>query len=334
MSYNLWGHKSLTWLQWLSNRLCSQRESGQTDEGLLPWVSLASHYERRKKVKSLSCVQLFDPVDCSPPGSSIHGILQTRILEWVAISISFSRGSFQPRDQSQVSRTAGRLFTVWSGNPIGRGIQTKGWDSHWGSRSLVVVFLDFHPSSAFPRRGVIFVFSLDQKRNGMMGTSYPQGWIYYNESIMNNRLHSGTRYSHHSLLPGHLSTEHVTQRFWRFLLSFVCRGPPLFARCVISCAWLVPHFSCLPAVTESELSWVSRYSSQDDWHKLLGWGRREDTARNERFTDKPWIFQENGNHPAALLKNLAKINLTYYKYIQEFVIFPLLTWGKALPGSR
>ena len=39
----------------------------------------------------------------------------------------------------------------------------------------MVVFLDFHPSSAFPRRGVIFVFSLDQKRNGMMGTSYPQG---------------------------------------------------------------------------------------------------------------------------------------------------------------
>ena len=82
----------------------------QTEEGLLPWVSLASRYERRKKVKSLSCVQLCDPVDCSPPGSSVHGILQARILEWVAIS--FSRGSFQPRDQSRVSRTAGRLFTV------------------------------------------------------------------------------------------------------------------------------------------------------------------------------------------------------------------------------
>ena len=44
------------------------------------------------KVKSLSRVQLCDPVDGSPPGSSVHGILQARILEWVAIS--FSRGIF------------------------------------------------------------------------------------------------------------------------------------------------------------------------------------------------------------------------------------------------
>ena len=45
-------------------------------------------------------------------GSSIHGILQARILEWVAIS--FSRGSSQLRDRTQVSCTAGRLFTVWA----------------------------------------------------------------------------------------------------------------------------------------------------------------------------------------------------------------------------
>ena len=45
-----------------------------------------------------SCPTLHDPVDCSPPGSSVHGILQARILEWVAIS--FSRGSSQPRDQT------------------------------------------------------------------------------------------------------------------------------------------------------------------------------------------------------------------------------------------
>ena len=42
------------------------------------------------------CLTLCDPVDCIPPGSSIHGILQARILEWV--SISFSRGSSRPRD--------------------------------------------------------------------------------------------------------------------------------------------------------------------------------------------------------------------------------------------
>ena len=52
-------------------------------------------------VHSLSHVQLCDPLDCSLPGSSVHGILQARILEWVAIS--YSRGSSQPRDRTYVS---------------------------------------------------------------------------------------------------------------------------------------------------------------------------------------------------------------------------------------
>ena len=43
-----------------------------------------------------SCPTLCDPVDCSPPGSSVHGLLQLRILEWAAIS--FSRGSSPLRD--------------------------------------------------------------------------------------------------------------------------------------------------------------------------------------------------------------------------------------------
>ena len=53
-----------------------------------------------------------NPMDCSLPGSSIHGIFQARVLEWVAIS--FSRGSSRPRDWTQVSRIAGRCFTVWA----------------------------------------------------------------------------------------------------------------------------------------------------------------------------------------------------------------------------
>jgi len=48
-------------------------------------------------------------MDWSPPGSSVHGILRARIPEWVAIP--FSRGSSQPRDRTQVSCIAGRLFT-------------------------------------------------------------------------------------------------------------------------------------------------------------------------------------------------------------------------------
>ena len=66
----------------------------------------------------LICVWLYNPMDCSLPGSSVHGIFQARILEWVVIS--FSRGSSQPRDETRVSCNsciAGRLFTT---EPLGK----------------------------------------------------------------------------------------------------------------------------------------------------------------------------------------------------------------------
>ena len=64
-------------------------------------------------VPSLSCVRLFcDPIDCSPLGSSRHGILQARTLEWVAMPST--RGSSQPRDRPLVSCTAGGFFTDWA----------------------------------------------------------------------------------------------------------------------------------------------------------------------------------------------------------------------------
>ena len=59
-----------------------------------------------------SCPTLCDPVVCSLPGSSVHGILQARMLEWVAIP--FSRASSSSRDQTQVFRIAGRFFTIWA----------------------------------------------------------------------------------------------------------------------------------------------------------------------------------------------------------------------------
>ena len=58
------------------------------------------------------CLTLCDPVNCSPPGSSVHGILQARIMEWVAVP--FSRGSPQPKDGPQVSRIAGGFLTIWA----------------------------------------------------------------------------------------------------------------------------------------------------------------------------------------------------------------------------
>ena len=59
-----------------------------------------------------ACPTLCDPMDCSPPGSSVHGIFEARILERVAIS--FSRRASWPRDWTQVSPTVGRCFTVWA----------------------------------------------------------------------------------------------------------------------------------------------------------------------------------------------------------------------------
>ena len=51
---------------------------------------------------------LCHPMDCSLPGSSVHGIFQARVQEWVAVASS--RESFQPRDQTQVSQIAGKLL--------------------------------------------------------------------------------------------------------------------------------------------------------------------------------------------------------------------------------
>ena len=59
-----------------------------------------------------SYLTLCDPMDCSLPHSSIQGIFQARVLEWVAVS--FSRGSYWPRDQTWVSRIVGRCFIVWT----------------------------------------------------------------------------------------------------------------------------------------------------------------------------------------------------------------------------
>ena len=80
---------------------------------------------QKVKVKfSQSCLTLCDPLDCSLPGSSVHGILQARILEWVAIP--FFRGSSQPRDRTQAFCIADRFFIVLAtreallqrGNPL------------------------------------------------------------------------------------------------------------------------------------------------------------------------------------------------------------------------
>ena len=91
--------------------------------------------------KSLqSCPAVCDPMDCSPPGSSVHGILQVRILEWVAMPSS--RGSSPPRDRTHVSY----VYLHWQADSLPLALPGKPftccthhisflpqslWDSYW-----------------------------------------------------------------------------------------------------------------------------------------------------------------------------------------------------------
>ena len=98
----------------------------------------------------ISCAQRWDPQDCSPQGSSLHGILHARILKWVPFS--FSRGSPWPRDWSCVSCIAGRVLTCWvTGEaPKGRvGLPSCFKDS----LCLEHCYRDFWLSSAMPEAG-------------------------------------------------------------------------------------------------------------------------------------------------------------------------------------
>ena len=73
---------------------------------------LSFSFGKVKVLVAQLCPTLWDPMDCSPPGSSVLGILQARILEWVAIP--FFRGSSRPRDQARVFCIVGGFFTIWA----------------------------------------------------------------------------------------------------------------------------------------------------------------------------------------------------------------------------
>ena len=100
--------------------LFSRRSFQPRDQTWVSWISGQHHHLSYQgtyitKVKSevaQLCLTLCDPMDYSPPGSSIHGIFQVRLLEWVAIS--FCRGSSWPRDWNWVSHITDRHFTVWT----------------------------------------------------------------------------------------------------------------------------------------------------------------------------------------------------------------------------
>ena len=79
---------------------------------LLFKLQVPSSYFLRKVLVAQSYLTLCNPIDCSLPDSSVHGILQARIPEWAAMPSS--RGSSWPRDWTCVSHTVGRFFTIWA----------------------------------------------------------------------------------------------------------------------------------------------------------------------------------------------------------------------------
>ena len=91
---------------------CGQESLGRN--GVAIMVNKSPKCSESESESAQSCPTLCDPMDCSLAGSSLHGILQARVLEWVAIS--FSRGSSQPRDRTQVSRIPGRRFNLGACN--------------------------------------------------------------------------------------------------------------------------------------------------------------------------------------------------------------------------
>ena len=114
-------------------------------------------------------VHLFtcDPMDCSLPGSSVHGILQARILEWVVIP--FSRESSQPRDWTWISCIVGGFFTVWATREApfhryyvnNRDVLSPSTDTFEMKSSSVLPVASFLPDPIFPslRKEIQVVFA-------------------------------------------------------------------------------------------------------------------------------------------------------------------------------
>ena len=121
-------------LYWVSTVGCKLRCSGIKQKVLLSsyqndhnHLGSCSLKESKRWVVSDSC----NPMNCSLPGSSDHGILKARKLEWVAIS--FSRGTSQPRNWTQDSHVAGRCITNWAT-----------WEAlvHWRVPNSVIRLMD------------------------------------------------------------------------------------------------------------------------------------------------------------------------------------------------
>ena len=105
---------------WLWSFMCVSARPGifLTPQHFDSWGYLIPKQGKVERSKvTQSCPTLYDPMNCSPPGSSVHGIFQARVLDWDVIS--FSRGSSRPRDQTWVFCIAGRRSTIWATREAG-----------------------------------------------------------------------------------------------------------------------------------------------------------------------------------------------------------------------
>ena len=112
------------WKKW-GGKPCEYLEKEYSSPECTKVLREKSH---RNSSDNHSVVADCDPTDCSPPGSSVHGILQA-ILKWAAIP--FSRGSSWPRNHTQVSCIVGRFFTVWATREEGTAIRPIWQECTW-----------------------------------------------------------------------------------------------------------------------------------------------------------------------------------------------------------
>ena len=114
VGYSPWSHKESDMTEWLERYsiLFTDTSLHVIRIHVFNTWKAADKYSVQFSSVAHLCPTLCDPMVCSPPGFSVHGICQTRILEWVAIP--FSRGSSQPRDQARVSWITDRFFTIWA----------------------------------------------------------------------------------------------------------------------------------------------------------------------------------------------------------------------------
>ena len=125
-----------------------------------------------------SCPNVYGPMDCSLSGPSVHGILQARILEWVAIF--FSRGSSQPRDWTQVSCIAGRFLTIWASGKLYLIHMSPIFDSFTSDSPVFDLPLDYHPAPwSYILNSLVVFLPLS-----ILNTTISQDFITFRQSFL------------------------------------------------------------------------------------------------------------------------------------------------------